>query len=113
GYAAAGAVGAALAALVAFSPSFLFIVVGGTHFDRLRADRRAQAFLGGAGPAAIGAILGAALPLATALSAGWQVAVLATAGVLLLVLRREIVPTLLASGVAGAVLVGAGAPLPG
>ncbi len=112
GYAAAGAVGAALAALVAFSPSFLFIVVGGTHFDRLRADRRAQAFLGGAGPAAIGAILGAALPLATALSAGWQVAVLATAGVLLLVLRREIVPTLLAAGVAGAVLVGAGAPLP-
>lgn len=112
GYAAAGVAGALLAALVAFSPSFLFIVIGGTHFDRLRADRRAQAFLGGAGPAAIGAILGAALPLATALSVDWQFVVLAGAGLVLLVLRRSIVPTLLAAGAVGASLALAGAPLP-
>ena len=113
GYAAAGVAGAVLAAFVAFSPSFLFIVVGGTHFDRLRADPRAQAFLGGAGPAAIGAILGAALPLASALSVDWQYLVLVAAGVVLLVLRRSIVLTLLAAGTAGAALAVAGAPLPG
>jgi hypothetical protein len=53
-----------LAAAVAFAPSFAFILLGGERFDRLRADRRARAFLDGAGPAAIGAILGSAIPLA-------------------------------------------------
>ena len=40
---------------------------------------RARAFLDGAGPAAIGAILGSAIPLARALDEPWQYAVLAAA----------------------------------
>ena len=36
GYAAAGIGGGLLAALVAFAPSFVFVIVGGPHFDRLR-----------------------------------------------------------------------------
>ena len=67
---------ALLAALVAFSPSFLFVVVGAHHFDRLRADPRARAFLDGAGPAAIGAVLGSIVPLTLALSEPWQYGVL-------------------------------------
>jgi chromate transporter len=58
GYAAAGLGGGLLASVVAFSPSFAFILLGAHHFDRIRADRRARTFLDGAGPAAIGAILG-------------------------------------------------------
>ncbi len=69
GYAAAGVGGGLLAALVAFTPSFLFVLGGGRYFDRLRASAAVQAFLTGAGPAAIGAIAGAALPLALALDA--------------------------------------------
>ena len=57
GYAAHGVAGAALAALVAFAPSFVFVLIGGGQFERIRSSARAQAFLGGAGPAAIGAIL--------------------------------------------------------
>ena len=95
GYAAAGIGGGLLAAAVAFSPSFAFILLGGERFDRLRADRRARAFLNGAGPAAIGAILGSAIPLARALAEPWQYAVLAGAALLLLALRRGVVPTLL------------------
>ena len=72
GYAARGVGGAALAAAIAFLPSFMFVLVGGPHFDRLRHDPRVRAFLAGAGPAAIGAILGSAIPLARALSEGWQ-----------------------------------------
>jgi chromate transporter len=112
GYAAAGIGGGLLASAVAFAPSFAFVLLGANRFDRLRADRSVRAFLDGAGPAAIGAILGSAIPLALALTRGWQFAVLATAVVVLLPLRRGVVLTLLGAGVAGVVIVLAGAPLP-
>ncbi len=70
GYAAAGVGGGLLAALVAFAPSFSFVLLGAERFDRLRASARVRAFLDGAGPAAVGAILGSAVPLAMALTEG-------------------------------------------
>jgi len=112
GYAAAGIGGGLLAATVAFSPSFLFVLLGGSRFDRVRTDRRAQAFLGGAGPAAIGAILGSSIPLARALTESWQLAILAAAAVALLVLRRGVVVTLLGAGAVGLLIAVAGGPLP-
>src|SRR5207245_3166194 len=68
GYAAGGIGGGLLAALVAFSPSFGFIAAGGGGFDRIRRQPQPRAFFDGAGPAALGAILGSAIPLARALS---------------------------------------------
>ncbi|HST49888.1 chromate efflux transporter [Jatrophihabitans sp.] len=112
GYAAAGVGGGLLAATVAFSPSFAFVLLGAAHFDRLRGNLVVRAFLGGAGPAAIGAILGSAIPLAGALSEGWQFAVLAGAALLLLALRRGVVLTLLAAAAVGVVVAVAGGPLP-
>jgi chromate transporter len=112
GYAARGIGGALLASLVAFTPSFVFILVGGDRFDRVRNDRRARAFLDGAGPAAIGAILGVAVPLTRALHENWQLGVLAAAAVALLLLRRDVVMTLLLAGTAGVIAAVAGAPLP-
>ncbi len=112
GYAAAGLGGGLLAAVLAFTPSFLFVLLGARHFDRLRGNRRVRAFLDGAGPAAIGAILGSAVPLALALERPWQYAVLAGAAVLLLVLRRGVVLTLLCAAAAGAVVALAGGALP-
>jgi chromate transporter len=113
GYAAAGVGGALLAAVVAFAPSFSFILIGADRFDRLRRNARVRAFLDGAGPAAIGAILGSAIPLTRALSEPWQFAILAAAAVVLLVLRRGVVVTLVAAGCVGALLGAAGGPLPG
>jgi len=112
GYAAAGVGGGLLAALVAFSPSFAFVLLGADRFGRLRENPNAKAFLGGAGPAAVGAILGVAVPLARALSEPWQYGVVAGAAVVLLVLRRGVVPTLLLAGAAGVVAELAGAKLP-
>ncbi|MGZ6640420.1 MAG: chromate efflux transporter [Solirubrobacteraceae bacterium] len=112
GYAAAGVGGGLLAAAVAFAPSFSFILIGAERFDRLRADRTVRAFLDGAGPAAIGAIAGAAIPLALALGEPWQVGVLAGAAVALFALRRGVVVTLIAAAVVGVVAVALGAPLP-
>ena len=112
GYAAAGVGGGLLAALIAFAPSFAFVLLGGRHFDQIRQNTRAQAFLGGAGPAAIGAILGTAVPLARALGEPWQYAVLAAAGALLLGFRRGVVGTLLLAALTGTLIVVAGGPLP-
>ena len=112
GYAAAGVGGGLLAALVAFSPSFAFVLLGAPRFGRLRENRSAQAFLGGAGPAAIGAILGVSVPLAHALSEPWQYGVLGAAAVLLLLLRRGVVTTLVLAGAAGVVIALAGGHLP-
>ena len=86
--------------------------IGGQRFGRLRKSAGARAFLDGAGPAAIGAILGATIPLAGALVETWQYAVLAGAAVALLVLRRGVVPTLLCAGAVGVVIALAGGPLP-
>jgi chromate transporter len=104
GYAAGGLVGGVLAAAVAFTPSFLFILAGARHFQRLRTNPTARAFLDGAGPAAIGAIFGSAITLARTLDQPWQLAVLAGALLLLLALRRGVVLTLLTAALAGTVL---------
>jgi len=112
GYSAAGLGGGLLAAAMAFSPSFALVLLGGSRFDQLRADRRARAFLSGAGPAAIGAIFGSALPLARALTEPWQHATLAGAAVLLLALRRSVIVTLAAAAATGLTVAATGGPLP-
>ena len=111
GYAAAGVGGGLLAALVAFTPSFLFVLGGGRYFDRLRASAAVQAFLTGAGPAAIGAIAGAALPLALALAHLWQLGVLALAAAWLLGVRRGVVSAIVGAAGLGVLAFAAGAPV--
>jgi chromate transporter len=113
GYAAAGIGGAALAAVVAFAPSFVFVLAGARHFDRLRGNRAVQAFLTGAGATVIGAIVGSAIPLGLALTQPWQVGVLAGGLVLLLVFRRGVVAAIVLAATIGVAFVLAGAPLPG
>jgi chromate transporter len=108
GFAAHGLIGGVLAGIVAFVPSFSFIVLGGGRFERLRANAGARAFLDGAAPAAIGAILGAAILLALALRDPWQVPVLILAAVALLVFRMGVVVTLMTAGVIGALVALAG-----
>jgi len=104
GYAAAGVAGGLLASAVAFAPSFAFVLGGARFFGQLRANARVQAFLTGAGPAAIGAIAGSAIPLGLELRHLWQVAVLAGALVWTLARRRSVVLALLGSAVVGLVV---------
>jgi chromate transporter len=109
GYAAAGLGGGLLAALVAFTPSFAFVLVGGPHFGRLRRSPSARAFLTGAAPAAVGAIAGSAVPLGMALREPWQAGVAGLAAVWLLILRRGAVSALVGAGALGVLAVAAGA----
>jgi chromate transporter len=112
GYAAGGIGGGLLAATVAFTPSFAFVLLGAHRFDHIRGNPRVRAFLDGAGPAAIGAILGSAIPLSAALTQPWQYAVLTGAALLLLLLHRGVVLTLLSAAAVGIVIALAGGPLP-
>jgi len=112
GYSAAGLAGGMLAAAVAFAPSFAFVLLGAPRLESLVANERVVAFLAGAAPAAAGAIIGAAIPLAASLSERWQYFVLAGAAVSLLLLGREILPTLLLAGAAGVAAALLGAPIP-
>jgi chromate transporter len=111
GYAAAGVGGGVLASFVAFLPSFVFVLAGGPHFDRLRSNQLAQTFLTGAGAAAIGAIAGSSIPLGLVLSHLWQVAVLVVAALWLLVLRKGVVVSLVGGALAGVLAAALSAPL--
>jgi chromate transporter len=108
GYAAAGIVGGIVGAVVAFAPSFIFVLAGGPHFDKFRRSSGAQAFLSGAGPAAIGAIAGAAVTLGLGLTQLWQVGVLAAAACWLILLRRGVVTALLGAAAIGVIVALAG-----
>jgi chromate transporter len=112
GYAAAGVGGGLLASLVAFTPSFVFVIAGGPHFDRLRRSAHAQALLTGAGACAIGGIGGVAIPLTLGLSHLWQGGVTLLAALWLLGLRRGVVTALIGCGALGAIAAFAHAPLP-
>ena len=111
GYAAAGIGGGLVAAVLAFTPSFLVVLAGARRFDRLRGNATVRAFLAGAGPAAIGAIAGSAILLAGAISHLWQIPVLAAATIWLLAARRGVVSALLGAAVLGVLAALAGLPV--
>jgi chromate transporter len=111
GYAAAGVGGGLFAALVAFAPSFWFVLAGGPRFDKIRANTAVRAFLTGTGPAVIGAIAGSAIPLGLAYEHLWQIPVLGGALLWLFVIRRGVVSGLLVAGAAGVVVALAGVPV--
>jgi chromate transporter len=111
GYAAAGVGGGLLAAVVAFTPSFAFVLAGAPQFATLRRNARVQAFLAGAGPAVIGAIAGSTVALALELAHLWQVAVLGAAAIWLLGLRRGVVMAIVGAAGCGIIAGLAGAPV--
>jgi chromate transporter len=111
GYAAAGLGGALLATLVAFAPSFLFVLVGARYFSRLRGNRGIQAFLTGAGASVVGAIIGSSVPLALAFAQPWQLGIACGGLVWLLVFRRGVVSAIVIAAVVGLAFALLGAPL--
>jgi len=116
-YGAAGLTGALVALAAAFVPSFAMVLAGAPHFARIRINERVQAFFSGAGPSAIGAILGSAVPLALALEHGWQVVLLSCAALWLVAHRpgRQprggVIAVLLAAAALGVVAAASGLPV--
>jgi chromate transporter len=105
GYAVRGIAGALLASAIAFAPSFLFILGGASHFESLRTNPKAAAFLRGAGPCVIGSIAGSAILLGSLLGHLWQIPFVLASLAWLFLVRRGSVSTLLLAGGAGALTV--------
>jgi chromate transporter len=108
GYAAGGVGGGVLATVIAFAPSFGFVLFGGRHFDRLRANTAVKSFLSGAGPSVVGAIAGSAIPLGLSFAHLWQIPVLAGALMWVFPGRRSVVSCLLIAGGVGVIVALAG-----
>jgi chromate transporter len=104
GYAAKGLRGGLFATLIAFAPSFAFVLLGAPRFDRLRANQVIQSFLTGTGPAVVGAIAGSAIPLGLAFQHVWQIPVLAGALLWFFAVRKGVVSGLLIAGGVGVLL---------
>jgi chromate transporter len=66
GYKVAGALGALVAAIAIFTPSFLFIMGAAPFLMQIRRNPRIRSFLKGVTPAVFGAIAAVAIPLAQA-----------------------------------------------
>jgi chromate transporter len=64
GYVAGGVVGAALATIFVFLPSFVFVLFGARYVEQLRHNRSVQAFLAGVSAAVVGVIVVVSLDLA-------------------------------------------------
>lgn len=113
GFAASGVPGALTAAVVAFAPSFVLIGYGAKHFEKIRTNIAVRSFLDGSGPAAIGAIVGVAVPLLLSLSEAWQFALTVLSFGVVFIVKRSTFQTLLAMAVIGVIGVQLGLPLPG
>ena len=109
GYAAAGLLGGVLAAVVAFAPSFVFVLAGGAHFDRLRANavvRRSWP-----APDRPRSAPSSAPPSCSASLTHLGNSGAVGAAIWLLVLRRGVVSALVAAGVVGFLAALAGLPV--
>lgn len=103
GFAAGGVMGALLTACVAFVPSFVMIGFGARHFERLRNNASVRSFLDGAGPGAIGAILGVSVPLLMSLPETWQLSLATLSTALVLFMRQSPLRVMLGMALLGVV----------
>jgi chromate transporter len=104
GFAAAGITGALVAAFVAFAPSFIFVLLGAKHFENLLKNSRVRAFIDGAGPVAIGLIIGSAFLLGRQFSQTWQYGLLAVALGAVFAFKRGTVAVIASAAMVGVLL---------
>jgi chromate transporter len=88
GYRVAGTLGALVATVSVFLPSFLMTLAAGSSLRRFRANRQVQAFLRGVTPAVVGLLVAAALSIAHAGIHTWVGVTLAIIAALVLLRFR-------------------------
>jgi len=92
GYLVAGVVGAVVATVALFTPTYLFVVVPGRLFRRFEKHPRLVGFVKGATAAAAGAIAGAAIVVGEQTISGWLSALIGVVALALLLQRWAKVP---------------------
>jgi len=92
GYLVAGVVGAVIATVAIFTPTYLFVVGPGRLFRRFEKHPRVEGFVKGATAAAAGAIAGAAIVIGRQTISGWLSAAIAVVALGLLLQKWVKVP---------------------
>jgi chromate transporter len=91
GYIASGVIGAVLATFFVFLPSFIFVIVGGHYVEKVRDNRKIQAFLAGVSAAVVGVIAVVSLDLVPEALVDWPTVAIALAAFLLIAfLKRDV-----------------------
>jgi len=88
GYVAGGVVGAVLATIFVFLPSFVFVLFGARYVEQLRHNRSVQAFLAGVSAAVVGVIVVVSLDLAPEALIGLPSILIAVIAFLIIVLLK-------------------------
>jgi chromate transporter len=91
GYIASGVTGAVLATFFVFLPSFIFVIVGVHYVEKVRDNRKIQAFLAGVSAAVVGVIAVVSLDLIPEALVDWPAVGIAVAAFLLIAfLKRDV-----------------------
>src|SRR6266513_871314 len=91
GYLASGVIGAVLATFFVFLPSFIFVIVGVHYVEKVRENRKIQAFLAGVSAAVVGVIAVVSLDLIPEALVDWSTVGIAIAAFLLIAfLKRDV-----------------------
>src|SRR6266513_1687625 len=90
-YLASGIMGAVLATFFIFLPSFIFVIVGVHYVEKVRENRKIQAFLAGVSAAVVGVIAVVSLDLIPeALVEGPTVGIAVISCLLIALLKRDV-----------------------
>ncbi|PYJ20824.1 MAG: hypothetical protein DME99_09145 [Verrucomicrobia bacterium] len=89
GYLVSGIAGAVLATFFVFFPSFVFVLVGVHYIEKVRENRRIQAFLAGVSAAVVGVIAVVSLDLIPQALVDWPAVGIAIAAFLLIALLKR------------------------
>jgi chromate transporter len=91
GYIASGVAGAIVATFFVFLPSFFFVIAGVHYVEKVRENRKIQAFLAGVSAAVVGVIAVVSLDLIPEALVDWPAVVIAVvAFVLIAFLKRDV-----------------------
>src|SRR6266481_5546209 len=107
GYLVSGIPGAVLATFFVFLPSFVFVIVGVHYVEKVRENRKIQAFLAGVSAAVVGIIAVVSMDLIPQALIDWPTLAIAIAAFLLIAfLKRDVALVALGAIVGGIIYAG-------
>src|SRR5881392_1991344 len=104
GYIASGISGAVLATFFVFLPSFIFVIVGVHYIEKVRENRKIQAFLAGVSAAVVGVIAVVSLDLIPEALADWPAVGIAVISFLLIALLKRDVALVAIGAMVGGII---------
>jgi chromate transporter len=104
GYLASGVPGAVLATFFVFLPSFIFVIAGVHYIEKVRENRKIQAFLAGVSAAVVGVIAVVSLDLIPQALVDWPTLGIAAISFLLIAFLKQDVALVAVGAMLGGII---------